>query len=132
MWSQVLLLQTLILAQICHAFVLASSQVNSNDGINIGSITLINTLFLIKNDHLFLGSKYIYGYESHVQSKVGSFTNDHQSKSRHLSPKIDAQLAITYLWQHQQAKNDTIFSIQVRFLQLMTAVARASERSRDS
>ena len=55
------------------------------------------------------GSRYAYDYESHVQLKQEAFI---KSKSRHLSFKTDAKLAVTYLW-HGSEKNETILKLEV-------------------
>lgn len=58
------------------------------------------------------GARYIYDYESHVQLKQEAFVKAAQSRSRHLSFKTNAKLAVTYLW-HHNGNNETILQLQV-------------------
>ena len=58
------------------------------------------------------GARYSYDYESHVQLKQEAFVKAAQSRSRHLSFKTNAKLAVTYLW-HHNGKNETILQVQV-------------------
>jgi uncharacterized membrane protein YiaA len=58
---------------------------------------------------LCIGTRYVYDYESHVQSKVGSMVNENSAKrSRHLSFKINANLIVTNVW------NSTLLNVEVR------------------
>ena len=65
-------------------------------------------LHLFITNLLFLGSKFVYNYDSHVQSTVNSLVKT----SRHLSFKLQSKLEVTKIWQNP-SNNETIFSIQV-------------------
>ena len=64
------------------------------------------------------GARYSYDYESHVQLKQEAFVKAAQSKSRHLSFKTNAKLAVTYLWHHNGNK-ETMLQLQVNIFYLL-------------
>ena len=66
------------------------------------------TLSYIHSIFIFTGSKFIYNYDSHLQSTVNSVVKT----SRHLSFKLQSKLEVTKIWQNP-SNNETIFSIQV-------------------
>lgn len=72
------------------------------------------------------GARYSYDYESHVQLKQEAFVKAAQSRSRHLSFKTNAKLAVTYLW-HHNGNNETILQLQVNIFFLSIRFVRQKE-----
>ena len=69
--------------------------------------------FIEKNTIYFLyfsGTKLIYDYESHIQSKILSISKNEQNQ--HLSFKVQAKLEVMEVW--KSLKNESILSIQVK------------------
>ena len=65
-----------------------------------------NTVYFL----YFSGTKLIYDYESHIQSKILSISKNEQNQ--HLSFKVQAKLEVMEVW--KSLKNESILSIQVK------------------
>ena len=68
---------------------------------------IINNVYFL----YFSGTKLIYDYESHIQSKILSISKNEQNQ--HLSFKVQAKLEVMEIW--KSLKNESILSIQVSY-----------------
>ena len=76
-------------------------------------VLIIIVFYFLKNTVYFLyfsGTKLIYDYESHIQSKILSISKNEQNQ--HLSFKVQAKLEVMEVW--KSLKNESILSIQVK------------------
>jgi len=71
------------------------------------------------------GAKLVYDYESQVQLKQGAFGGKPESRSRQLSMKFAAKLAVTNIWR-ENSNNQTLLKVQVLNAESLTWYGKKS------